>query len=121
MGEFEKKVVVIGVGRFGPYIRHDSKFVSLKKTDDPLSISLERAIELINDKRESDKKKLIKEFKEDKDIFVIKDRWGKPCIKHKTKFYRLGKNIDPEKLTLEKCKEIIAAETKTTKKEKTKK
>ena len=121
VGEFENKVVVIGVGRFGPYIRHDSKFVSLKKTDDPLAVTLERTIELINDKREADKKKLIKEFAEDKDILVIKDRWGKPCIKHKTTFYRLGKNIDPEKLTLAKCKEIIAAETKTTKKKKTKK
>ncbi len=110
VGEYENKVVVIGVGRFGPYVRHDSKFVSLKKTDDPLEITLERAIELINDKKEADKKKLIKEFAEDKDILVLKDRWGKPCIKYKTKYFRLAKNIDAENLTLKKCKEIIAAE-----------
>jgi len=121
VGEFENKVVVIGVGRFGPYIRHDSKFVSLKKSDDPLSISLERAIELIKDKREADKKKLIKEFAEDKDILIIKDRWGKPCIKHKTKFYRLGKNINPDKLSLDDCKKIISSETPNTKKKKVKK
>jgi len=115
VGEFENKVVVIGVGRFGPYVRHDSKFVSLKKTDDPLSVTLERSIELIQDKRKADKKKLIKEFADDKDIIVIKDRWGKPCIKHKTKYYRLTKDVNAEKLTLKKCKEIISAETKTTK------
>jgi DNA topoisomerase-1 len=121
VGEYENKVVVIGVGRFGPYIRHDAKFVSLKKTDDPLSITLERSIELIEEKREADRKKLIKEFKENKDILVIKDRWGKPCIKYKTKYFRLAKNVNPEKLSLEDCKKIIELESPAPKKKAVKK
>jgi DNA topoisomerase I len=118
IGEYQEKVVTIAVGRFGPYIKHDSKFTSLKKTDNPLSITLERAIELIDAKRESDSKKLIKSFPENKDVLVIKDRWGKPSIKYKTKYLRIPKDVQPEKLTLEKCLEIIHLEIKP---EKTKK
>jgi len=121
LGKFEDKVVVIGVGRFGPYVRHDGKFVSLKKTDDPLSITLERAIELIKDKREADKKKLIKEFPENPDIRIIKDRWGRPCIKFKTKYFRLNKNVEADKLSLDDCLKIIDIETGAGKKKKTKK
>lgn len=112
IGEYKNKTVTIGIGKFGPYIRYDSKFTSLKKTDDPISITLERAIELIEAKLESDSKKLILSFPENKDILVIKDRWGKPTIKYKTKYFRLPKDIDPEKLTLDKCKEIISFEDK---------
>jgi DNA topoisomerase-1 len=119
IGDFEGKTVTIGVGRFGPYIRHNSKFTSLKKTDDPLSITLERAIELIEAKREADAKKLIKSFVEEPDILVIKDRWGKPCIKYKTKYVRIPKDVEPEKLTLEQCKEMINIEIKPAKTKKT--
>jgi len=112
IGDYEDKTVTIGVGRFGPYIRHNSKFTSLKKTDDPLSITLDRAIELIEAKREADAKKLIKSFDKEPDILVIKDRWGKPCIKYKTKYTRIPKDIEPEKLTLEQCKELISLELK---------
>ena len=118
IGEYENKTVTVAVGKFGPYIRHDSKFTSLKKTDDPLSITLERAIELINAKKESDSKRLIKSFTENKDVLVIKDRWGKPSIKYKTKYLKIPKDIEPESLTLEKCMELIEAEIKP---EKTKK
>jgi DNA topoisomerase-1 len=104
IGDFEGKTVTIGVGRFGPYIRHNSKFTSLKKTDDPLSITLERAIELIEAKREADAKKLIKSFVEEPDILVIKDRWGKPCIKYKTKYVRIPKDVEPENLRLNSVK-----------------
>ena len=121
LGKFEDKVVVIGVGRFGPYVRHDGKFVSLKKTDDPLSITLDRAIELIKAKREADKKKTIKEFAENQDIRVIKDRWGRPCIKYKTKYFRLDKNVDAEKLSLDDCLKIVEMETGSSKKKKSKK
>jgi DNA topoisomerase-1 len=112
IGEYEGKTVTVAVGKFGPYIKHDSKFTSLKKTDDPLSITLERAIELINAKKESDEKRLIKSFPGNKDIQVIKDRWGKPCIKYKTKYARIPKDLDPEKLTLEQCQAIIDIEIK---------
>ncbi len=120
IGEFEGKTVTIGIGRFGPYIRHNSKFTSLKKTDNPLSISLERAIELIEDKRKADAKKLIKKFDEEPDILIIKDRWGKPCIKYKSKYLRLDTKIDAEALTLEDCKKIIDVEIKPKSKSKSK-
>jgi DNA topoisomerase-1 len=81
IGDFEGKTVTIGVGRFGPYIRHNSKFTSLKKTDDPLSITLERAIELIEAKREADAKKLIKSFVEEPDIPSNKRSLGKALYK----------------------------------------
>ncbi len=112
LGEFEGKTVAIGVGRFGPYVRHNSKFTSLKKTDNPLSITLERAVELIVAKREADAKKLIKKFDEEPDILVVEDRWGKPCVKYKSKYLRLDKNIDPKALTLEDCQKIVDTEIK---------
>ncbi len=110
VGEFEGKKVVAAVGRFGPYIRHDSKFVSLKKTDDPLTVTIERAKELILEKRESDKKRLIKEFKEDDSLKVIKDRWGKPCVHYNKKYIRLSSKIKPEELTFEECMKIVEKE-----------
>jgi len=110
VGIFEGKKVVAAVGRFGPYIRHDSKFVSLKKTDDPLTITIERAEELILEKRDKDKKRLIKEFKEDDTIKVIKDRWGKPCIFTNKKYIRLSAKIKPEELTYEECLKIVEKE-----------
>ena len=110
VGEYEGKKVVAAVGRFGPYIRHDSKFVSLKKTDDPLSVTIERAIELIEEKREADRKRLIKEFKENEEVKVIKDRWGKPCIFYKKKYLRLNPKIKPEEITLDECLKIIEKE-----------
>jgi DNA topoisomerase-1 len=119
IGEYQSKVVTIAVGKFGPYIKHDSKFTSLKKTDNPLSITLERAIELIEAKKESDSKRLIKSFPENKDILLIKDRWGKPSIKYKTKYFRISKDIQAEKMTLEECLEIINLEIKPEKTKKT--
>jgi len=112
VGEYKNLAVTIGVGRFGPYIKYDSKFTSLKKTDDPMTIDLERAIELIDAKLESDEKKIIKSFPNEKDILVMKDRWGKPCIKYKTKYLKIPKGIVPEEISLEKCKEIIDIEIK---------
>ncbi len=112
VGEYKDLTVTIGVGRFGPYIKYDSKFTSLKKTDDPMTIDLERAIELIEAKQESDEKKIIKTFPKEKDILVMKDRWGKPCIKYKTKYIKIPKGIVPEDLSLEKCKELIDIEIK---------
>jgi DNA topoisomerase-1 len=110
IGEFEGKKVVAGVGKFGPYIRHDSVFVSLKKDDNPLTVSIERAAELINEKREKDNKRLIKDFGLDKDIKIIKDRWGKPCIYHKKTYIKLPAKSNIENLTLEECLKIIENE-----------
>lgn len=105
LGQYEGKVVKVGVGRFGPYVLHNSKFVSLKKTDNPLEITLERAIELIEEKREADRKKLIKEFSDD--FKIIKDRWGRPVIYYKKKYFKLSKDIDPTKLSEKDCMKII--------------
>ncbi len=110
VGTYENKKVVAAVGRFGPYIRHDSKFVSLKKDDDPLRVTIERSIELIEEKREKDKKKLIKDFGKEHDVIIIKDRWGKPCIYHKKKYFRLAANDKAEELSLDDCLKIIAKE-----------
>jgi DNA topoisomerase-1 len=112
VGDYNNLPVTIGTGRFGPYIRYNSKFTSLKKNDDPLTITLERAVELIEAKQISDEKRIIKSFENEKDIVIMKDRWGKPCIKYKTKYLKIPKGILPEELTLEKCREIIDAEIK---------
>ncbi|PID88337.1 MAG: DNA topoisomerase I [Bacteroidia bacterium] len=110
VGAYENKKILAAVGRFGPYIKHDSKFISLKKDDNPLTINLERAIELIEEKREKDRKNLIQDFGEKENIKIIKDRWGKPCIYHKKKYLRLSPKIDPATITLEECKKIIEKE-----------
>ena len=113
LGEFEDKEVVIGVGRFGPYARHDGKFVSLAKTDDPYTIELPRAIELIEQKRIKDKrmKEPIKTFAEEPGLQVLNGRYG-PYIAFDGKNYRIPKGQEPEGLTLEACRAIIAKSKK---------
>ena len=113
LGEFEDKEVVIGVGRFGPYARHDGKFVSLAKTDDPYTIELPRAIELIEQKRIKDKrmKEPIKTFAEEPGLQVLNGRYG-PYIAFDGKNYRIPKGQEPEGRTLEACRAIIAKSKK---------
>ncbi|SMO62375.1 DNA topoisomerase-1 [Saccharicrinis carchari] len=107
LGLFEDKKVVVGIGRFGPYVRHDGKFVSLKKgIDDPLEIELDRAIELIKEKRKADKEKHIKSFEEDPEIQVLNGRFG-PYISYQKKNYKIPKDTDPKALTLEDCQKLI--------------
>lgn len=122
IGEFRDKDVVIGIGRFGPYIRHNNKFVSIPKGVDPLEIQLEEAIELIEDKERKDKEKTIKLFEEDSDLQVLNGRYG-PYIKYQNSNYKIPKTTDPKKLTLEECKRIIedSAKDKKSKSKKTKK
>jgi DNA topoisomerase-1 len=105
LGMFEDKNMVAAVGRFGPYIRHDSKFVSLPKGVDPLSITAEEAIDLIQAKRKSDAEKFIKEFEEDKDVQVLNGRYG-PYIKFGKKNLKIPKDMIPEDLTYEQCVKI---------------
>ena len=76
LGEFEEKEVSVGIGKFGPYIRHNNKFVSLEKEDDPFTVNLTRAVELIEQKREKDKKSIIKVFEEEPDLRILQGRWG---------------------------------------------
>ncbi|WP_321347622.1 type I DNA topoisomerase [uncultured Draconibacterium sp.] len=106
LGEYEDKKVTVAIGRFGPYVRHDNKFVSLGKEDDPYSVQLDRAIELIEAKREKDRKAVIKKFDEDADLQVLNGRWG-PYIKHGKKNYKIPKTTKAEELTFEDCMKII--------------
>jgi DNA topoisomerase-1 len=119
LGTFEDKVVKANVGRFGPYVQHDGKFVSLKE-DDPMEVELDRAIELIKEKREEDAKKLIKTFEEDKNMQLLNGRWG-PYLKIGKKNYKLPKDAEPEKLTYEECVHISENQPKKTARGRTKK
>ena len=106
VGQFEDKVVTVAVGRFGPYVRHDGKFVSLGEHD-PMSIELDICIELILAKRKSDAEKHIHTFDDDEPtIQVLQGRWG-PYIKMEKKNYKIPKDVDAEVLDREKCLHII--------------
>ncbi|MGM0497694.1 MAG: DNA topoisomerase, partial [Bacteroidota bacterium] len=107
VGIYEGKKVTVGIGRFGPYVKHNEKYASLKKgVDDPFKITLDRAIELIEEKKERDRKKQVKTFTKDKDLQILKGRYG-PYISYKKSNYRIPKEKDAEKLTLKDCYEII--------------
>ena len=105
VGTFEDKPMVAAVGRFGPYIRHDGKFISIKKEHDPLTISKDEAVQLILDKRETDANKYIKTFDEDENVSVLNGRWG-PYIKFGKQNVKIPKDVVPEELTFEQCKEL---------------
>lgn len=107
MGTFEGKPVVIGIGRFGPYVLHDKKYVSIPKDLDPYTIPLEKAIELIEAKRVADANKTIKLFEGHPDIQVLNGRFG-PYIKAGKKNVKIPKDREPASLTLEEC--VILAE-----------
>ncbi|MCK5464327.1 MAG: DNA topoisomerase I, partial [Bacteroidales bacterium] len=106
IGQFENEEVTIGIGKFGPYARHSDKFYSLGKSDDPFSITLERAIELIHQKREQDKNKVIQQFKENPGLQILNGRWG-PYIKLDKENFRIPKNKKAEELNYEECLRII--------------
>jgi DNA topoisomerase-1 len=106
LGEYEHKKVTVSVGRFGPYIRHDNKFVSLGKDDDPYEVNFSRAIELIEAKREKDERSVIRVFEEEPELRVLNGRWG-AYISYKKGNYKIPKKAEPEKLTLEDCMKII--------------
>ena len=107
VGEYEGKVVVAAIGRFGPFIRHDGKFVSIPKDKNPISITLEEAIELIQQKREKDENRFIKKFEEDPELEILNGRYG-PYIAYKGKNYRIPKTgYTPAEMTLDDCMKLI--------------
>jgi len=108
VGQYEDKDMTAAVGRFGPYIRHNSKFYSLGKTQDPLSISADESIALIEAKRKADAERLIKEFPENPDVQVLNGRFG-PYIVVGKKNVKIPKGEEPADLTLERCLELAAA------------
>jgi DNA topoisomerase-1 len=116
VGEFESKPMKVAIGRFGPYISHNSAFVSLPKEIDPLDVTEEQAIELILEKRKKDAEKLIKAFDEDPTVKVLNGRWG-PYIEFGKQNVKIPKDItDPLTLTFEQCKALAAADAKAPKK-----
>ncbi len=115
LGEFEDADVTVAVGRFGPYVRHAGKFVSIPKDISPLEITLEQAEELIKAKREADTKKIVKTFDEEPDLQILNGRYG-VYISYKKANYKIPKTVaDPAALTLDECMEIIASQPEPTK------
>ena len=108
LGSYEGMTVTIGTGRFGPYVLHDRKFTSLPKDEDPMTITLEKAIELINEKRQQETKKHLKFFMEDPKLEILNGRYG-PYLSYDGKNYRLPKAMHEKvaDLTYEDCMKII--------------
>ena len=108
IGEYEGDIVTIGSGRFGPYVQHDGKYVSLPKEMDPMTVTLADAIKLIAEKREQERQRHIKSFEEDSTMQVLNGRFG-PYITCDGKNYRLPKSLHERaaQLTYAECKEIV--------------
>ncbi len=114
----EGEKISVNIGRYGPYVRYDNKFVAIKD-DDPYTITLQRALELVAEKKIADANRTIKTF-DGTDIQVLRGRYG-PYITNGKKNARIPKDIEPEDLTLEQCTELIAAAPERRKKKKKKK
>jgi DNA topoisomerase I len=105
-GMFEEMEMKVAIGRFGPYVQHNKKFVSLGKEDDPMTVTADRAIELILAKRKTDAERLIQVFEGEDEIQILNGRWG-PYITYKKKNYKIPKDQDPKELNLEQVMELI--------------
>ncbi|WP_025761525.1 type I DNA topoisomerase [Dyadobacter tibetensis] len=109
VGSFEDAELTVNIGRFGPYVKHQNKFYSLAKTDDPMTVTEDRVIEIIKDKRVIESNRLIKEFDEDPDVKVLNGRYG-PYIAFGKKNVKIPKDQEPASLTFEQVVKL-AAET----------
>ena len=108
VGEYDGKTVTIGAGRFGPYVLHDKKYTSIPKDEDPMTITLERAIELIDEKRKAEEERHLKKFNEDPELEVLNGRYG-PYIAYKGKNYRIPRELHATaaELTYDQCIDIV--------------
>lgn len=106
IGEYEDKAVSAAIGRFGPYIRHDNKFVSLPKEESPYTVTLERSIELIEEKRKKERERVIRTFTENEETFILNGRWG-AYIENEGVNYKIPKDSVIETMTYEQVKEIV--------------
>ncbi|MFT4521406.1 MAG: DNA topoisomerase-1 [Bacteroidia bacterium] len=106
VGQFEEADMKVAIGRFGPYVVHQSKFVSLEKTDDPYTIEEDRAIELILAKRKKDAERLIKKFDEDETLELLNGRWG-PYISQGKNNFKIPKGTEAKELSYEEVLDII--------------
>lgn len=109
VGLFEDSELVVNIGKFGPYVKHDGKYYSLAKTDDPMAVTEERLAEIITEKRIAESNRTIKEFSEDADVKVLNGRYG-PYIAFGKKNVKIPKGTDPAGLTYEEVVKL-AAET----------
>lgn len=120
LGEFEGNSVSVGAGRFGPYILHNKKYVSLPKDKDPMAITLDEAVELIQQKRLAEVERHLKSFEEEPELEVLNGRYG-PYLAYKGENYRLPKTLAEraKSLTLDECMAVIKEQSekpKTTRK-----
>ncbi len=109
VGIYEGEEITAAAGRFGPYLKYKGSFVSIPKTDDPLVIDLDRAVELIKAKAEAEQKKVIKTFDEEPELHILNGRYG-PYISFENKNYKIPKGCDASLLSLEDCRRILAEE-----------
>ena len=109
LGEFEGAQVSIGVGHYGPYVKHNGKYASIPKEMSPTAITLDEAIEIIKAQRDAEAKKVLKTFDEEPELKVMNGRYG-PYIVYKKQNVKIPKGKDAENLTLEECREIVADE-----------
>ncbi len=105
IGEYEGSELIVALGKYGPYVRHNKAFYALDKTDNPAKLSVERAIEIITAKRVEEKNRIIREFEENEEVKVLRGRYG-PYISIGKKNFKIPKDRDPESLNLEDCIEI---------------
>lgn len=108
IGSFEDQDVTVAIGRFGPYVKHAGKFVSIPKELSPAHITLDEAVELIEKKRAADANKTLKTFDEDADMQILNGRYG-PYIKYKGGNFKIPRTVaDPAALALDECRKIVA-------------
>jgi DNA topoisomerase-1 len=115
IGSYENIEMIVAIGKFGPYIKHNNLYFSLTKQDDPASISQERAVEIIEMKRKQDEEKIIRKFPENDDVLVLNGRFG-PYISISRSNYKIPKGTDPLSLNLEDCFRLAEAQEKSGKK-----
>lgn len=107
IGEYEGKDLTVGIGRFGPYVRHDGKYVSIPKTMEPAAVTADEAIELIRSKRDAEAKKVVKTFAEDAEVQILNGRYGVYIAAHGAN-YKLSRGIaDPAALSFEEVMQIV--------------
>ncbi|MDE6438490.1 MAG: DNA topoisomerase I, partial [Muribaculaceae bacterium] len=107
---YEGSDVTVAIGRFGPYVKHEGKFVSIPKGVSPGHITLEEAAELIRDKRAAEANRLVKSFDEEPGMQILNGRYG-VYIAYNKNNYKIPKTVaDPAALTLDECREIVASQ-----------
>jgi len=110
LGEYEGKAVSVAIGRFGPYVRHDGKFVSIPKDIAPAELTLDQAVDLINDKRDKEAKRVVKTFDDEPRLQILNGRYG-VYIAFDGKNYKIPRTVaEPAALTLDEAMEIVRAQ-----------